>query len=122
RVRGGRRFRGDSRVAIAYQQVRENPVPPSRVDPDVPPWADGIVLKAMAKSPADRYQTAADMRADLQRAASGMPVAAAPPTRFDMYPQTPPMGTGAMIAGATSQIPPAEDSGYPRPAYYYPAP
>jgi tRNA A-37 threonylcarbamoyl transferase component Bud32 len=69
-------FTGDSPVAIAYQHVRENPVPPSRVDPDVPPWADGIVLKAMAKSPADRYQTAADMRADLQRAASGVPIAA----------------------------------------------
>jgi len=64
-------FTGDSPVAIAYQHVRENPVPPSRVDPDVPPWADAIVLKAMAKSPAGRYQTAGDMRADLQRAASG---------------------------------------------------
>jgi serine/threonine protein kinase len=64
-------FTGDSPVAIAYQHVRENPIPPSRVDPDVPAWADAIVLKAMAKSPADRYQTAADMRADLQRAAAG---------------------------------------------------
>src|SRR5581483_2761689 len=73
-----------------------------------------IVLKAMAKSPADRYQTAGDMRADLQRAASGMPVAAAPPTRFDMYPQnTQRMGnTGTMVAGATSQIPPVEDYDY----------
>ena len=105
-------FTGDSPVAIAYQHVRENPVPPSRVDPDVPPWADAIVLKAMAKSPADRYQTAADMRADLQRAASGLPVAAAPPTRFDMYPQTQRMGTGTMMAGATSQIPPVEDYDY----------
>ena len=105
-------FTGDSPVAIAYQHVRENPVPPSRVDPDVPPWADAIVLKAMAKSPADRYQTAGDMRADLQRAASGMPVAAAPPTRYDMYPQTQRMGTGAMMAGATSQIPPVEDYDY----------
>src|SRR3954462_4535504 len=78
-------FTGDSPVAIAYQHVRENPVPPSRVDPDVPPWADAIVLKAMAKSPADRYQTAPDMRAALRRPASGMPVAAAPPTRYDMY-------------------------------------
>jgi serine/threonine-protein kinase len=102
-------FTGDSPVAIAYQHVRENPVPPSRVDPDVPPWADAIVLKAMAKSPADRYQTAGDMRADLQRAASGMPVAAAPPTRFDMYPQTQRMGAGTMMGGATSQIPPVED-------------
>ena len=105
-------FTGDSPVAIAYQHVRENPVPPSRVDPDVPPWADAIVLKAMAKSPADRYQTAADMRADLQRAASGMPVAAAPPTRLDMYPQTQRMGAGTMMAGATSQIPPVEDYDY----------
>jgi len=114
-------FTGDSPVAIAYQHVRENPVPPSRVDPDVPPWADAIVLKAMAKSPADRYQTAADMRADLQRAASGMPVAAAPPTRFDMYPQhTQRMGnTGTMMAGATSQIPPVEDYDYAGRGYDY---
>ena len=112
-------FTGDSPVAIAYQHVRENPVPPSRVDPDVPPWADGIVLKAMAKSPADRYQTAADMRADLQRAASGMPVAAAPPTRFDMYPQTQRMGAGTMMAGATSQIPPVEDYDYAGRDYDY---
>ena len=105
-------FTGDSPVAIAYQHVRENPVPPSRVDPDVPAWADAIVLKAMAKSPADRYQTAADMRADLQRAASGMPVAAAPPTRLDMYPQTQRLGAGPMMTGATSQIPPVEDYDY----------
>jgi serine/threonine-protein kinase len=114
-------FTGDSPVAIAYQHVRENPVPPSRVDPDVPPWADAIVLKAMAKSPADRYQTAADMRADLQRAASGMPVAAAPPTRFDNYPQhTQRMSnTGTMMAGATSQIPPVEDYDYAGRDYDY---
>jgi eukaryotic-like serine/threonine-protein kinase len=112
-------FTGDSPVAIAYQHVRENPVPPSRVDPDVPPWADAIVLKAMAKAPGDRYQTAADMRADLQRAASGMPVAAAPPTRFDMYPQTQRMGTGTMMAGATSQIPPVEDYDYAGRDYDY---
>jgi eukaryotic-like serine/threonine-protein kinase len=105
-------FTGDSPVAIAYQHVRENPVPPSRVDPDVPAWADAIVLKALAKSPGDRYQTAADMRADLQRAASGMPVAAAPPTRLDMYPQTQRMGAGTMMGGATSQIPPVEDYDY----------
>ena len=65
-------FTGDSPVTIAYKHVRENPVPPSRVDPDVPAWGDIIVLEAIAKSPADRYQTAAEMRADVERAASGM--------------------------------------------------
>jgi beta-lactam-binding protein with PASTA domain/tRNA A-37 threonylcarbamoyl transferase component Bud32 len=104
-------FTGDSPVAIAYQHVRENPIPPSRVDPDVPAWADAIVLKAMAKSPADRYQTAADMRADLQRAASGLPVAAAVPTRVDMYQGTQRMGTDPMT-GRTSAIPPVADYEY----------
>ena len=105
-------FTGDSPVAIAYQHVRENPIPPSQVDPDVPAWADAIVLKAMAKSPADRYQTAADMRADLQRAASGLPVSAAPPTRADLYPRTQRMGPDTMMAGRTSQIPPVADYEY----------
>jgi serine/threonine-protein kinase len=109
-------FTGDSPVAIAYQHVRENPVPPSRVDPDIPRWADAIVLKAMAKAPADRYQSAAEMRADLQRAAQGMPVAAAPPTRVDMYaPRTRQMGADTMMAGATTNIPPVNyDDGYDR--------
>jgi beta-lactam-binding protein with PASTA domain/tRNA A-37 threonylcarbamoyl transferase component Bud32 len=70
-------FTGDSPVAIAYQHVREDPVPPSQVDPQIPHWADAIVLKAMAKSPDDRYQDAAEMRADIQRALQGMPVEAA---------------------------------------------
>jgi serine/threonine-protein kinase len=67
-------FTGDSPVAIAYQHVRENPIPPSRVDPELPAWADPIVLRAMAKDPGERYQTAAEMRSDIQRALSGYPV------------------------------------------------
>src|SRR6201985_3572459 len=61
-------FTGDSPVAIAYQHVREHPVPPSQVDPEIPVWADSIVLKAMATDPADRYQSAAEMQMDVQRA------------------------------------------------------
>ncbi len=67
-------FTGDSPVAIAYQHVREDPIPPSRIDPEIPKWCDAIVLKAMAKDPAQRYQSATEMRGDLQRAMSGMPV------------------------------------------------
>ncbi len=95
-------FTGDSPVAIAYQHVRENPVPPSQIDPEIPRWADAIVLKAMAKSPADRYQNAAEMRADIQRAMSGMPVSA-PPT--EMLQQTGRMGGATMVAPPTSAIP-----------------
>ena len=67
-------FTGDSPVAIAYQHVREEPIPPSQLDPSIPAWADAIVLKSMAKDPAMRYQSAAEMRADIQRALSGMPI------------------------------------------------
>jgi eukaryotic-like serine/threonine-protein kinase len=92
-------FTGDSPVAIAYQHVRENPIPPSRVDPEIPAWADAIVLKAMAKDPAERYQSAAEMRTDIQRALSGVPVAAPPQT--EMYaPGTQRMGPQTMMAGA----------------------
>jgi serine/threonine protein kinase/beta-lactam-binding protein with PASTA domain len=100
-------FTGDSPVAIAYQHVREAPVPPSRIDPELPPWCDAIVLKAMEKDPADRYQSAGEMRNDLQRALSGAPVAASI-HHTEMYNTgTRRMGQqSTQLAGATSAIPP----------------
>src|SRR3954470_17585777 len=71
-------FVGDSPVAVAYQHVREDAVPLSRLNSDVSPAIDAIVLKSMAKNPANRYQSAADMRNDLQRAIAGRPVEATP--------------------------------------------
>jgi serine/threonine-protein kinase len=64
-------FTGDSPVAVAYQHVREDPKPPSSLNSQVSPALDAIVLKAMAKGPANRYQSAAEMRADLVRVLSG---------------------------------------------------
>jgi serine/threonine-protein kinase len=116
-------FTGDSPVAIAYQHVRENPIPPSRLDPSLPSWADSIVLKAMAKSPSDRYQSAAEMQADIQRAASGMQVAAAmqPPTRVDYYDQqrTHQMGPQTMMGVAPTTVSPYQQTGY-QPGYQQP--
>ena len=97
-------FTGDSPVAIAYQHVRENPIPPTRVDPELPGWADSIVLKAMAKDPADRYQSAGEMRNDIQRAISGAPVAAAP-VSGQAYSGTRRMGQSTQLAGRTGAIP-----------------
>ena len=72
-------FRGDSPVSIAYQHVSEMPLPPSQVDPGVTPEVDAVVLHALAKRTDDRYQTAADFRADVERAIAGSPVTAAVP-------------------------------------------
>ena len=73
-------FTGDSPVSVAYQHVREAPVPPSTLDPEVTPGMDAVVLRALAKSPEDRYQTASEMATDIRRLLAGQPVAAALPT------------------------------------------
>ncbi len=64
-------FVGDSPVAVAYQHVREDPVAPSQRHNDISPELDAVVLKALAKNPDNRYQSAAEMRADLVRVHSG---------------------------------------------------
>jgi serine/threonine-protein kinase len=64
-------FLGDSPLAVAYQHVREDPVPPSKRHMGITPELDAVVLKALAKNPDNRYQTAAEMRADLVRVHSG---------------------------------------------------
>jgi len=71
-------FIGDNPVSVAYQHVREDPRPPSELNPDIPPDIDAVVLKALAKNPINRYQSAGEMRADLLRAAAGRPVQATP--------------------------------------------
>jgi len=107
-VTGTPPFTGDSPVAVAYQHVRENAPPPSTINPDVPPELDAIVLKAMAKNPANRYQSAGEMRADLIRAISGRPVLAEPVMLDDEV--TTVLGGGAG-AGQTGAYP--ATAGYP---------
>ncbi len=64
-------FVGDSPVAVAYQHVREDPIPPSQRHEGISPELDAVVLKALAKNPDNRYQTAAEMRTDLVKVHSG---------------------------------------------------
>ncbi len=73
-------FTGDSAVAIAYQHVSEMPAIPSTIDPGVSPEVDAVVMRALAKRADDRYQSASDFRADVERAIAGSPVTAAIPT------------------------------------------
>lgn len=64
-------------MAVAFQHVSQNAAPPSTVNPDVPAELDRIVMKAMAKDPAQRYQSAEALRTDLWRTLQGEPPAAA---------------------------------------------
>jgi eukaryotic-like serine/threonine-protein kinase len=67
-------FVAESPVAVAYQHVREEPQPPSVFNPAVPESVDQVVLHALAKDRATRYQTAAEFRADIEAALAGRPV------------------------------------------------
>ncbi|WP_029253881.1 Stk1 family PASTA domain-containing Ser/Thr kinase [Paraoerskovia marina] len=69
-------FVGDSPVAVAYQHVRETPLKPSDVAPDVPEVLDRITLKALAKDRTDRYSSAGEFRADLDAASRGTAISA----------------------------------------------
>ncbi|HET7388698.1 MAG TPA: Stk1 family PASTA domain-containing Ser/Thr kinase [Nocardioidaceae bacterium] len=69
-------FVGDSPVSVAVQHVRDEPAPPSSLDPELSPEIDAIVMKALTKRIEDRYQSASAMRADIERFLAGKPVVA----------------------------------------------
>lgn len=75
---GGPPFKGDTPLSIAYKHVREDAEKPSIMNPDVPAALDAIVMKALAKNPDNRYQTAREMRDDLQRFVAGEQILATP--------------------------------------------
>ena len=70
-------FKGDSAVTVALKHVNEVPREPAELVPGLPYSMNQIVLKAMAKDPADRYQSAAEFARDLRAAREGGPLAAA---------------------------------------------
>jgi len=69
-------FVGESPVSVAYQHVREQAAPPSTLDDELEPEVDAIVMKALAKPLTERYQSAAAMKADIDRYLAGKPVQA----------------------------------------------
>ncbi|HEY3140406.1 MAG TPA: Stk1 family PASTA domain-containing Ser/Thr kinase [Acidimicrobiales bacterium] len=81
-------FSGENAVAIAYKHVQEAPVAPRRIDPALPETLEAIILKCLAKNPANRYPSAQDMRADLKRYLEGARIMAEPVL-------TPPVDPGA---------------------------
>lgn len=60
-------FPGPSTAEFLAGILSADPVPPTRLNPDVPPSLERVILKSLEKDPALRYQNAADLRADLMR-------------------------------------------------------
>jgi beta-lactam-binding protein with PASTA domain/tRNA A-37 threonylcarbamoyl transferase component Bud32 len=125
-------FTGDTPLEIAMKHLSAVPTPPSEQRPDVPHDLDLVVLRALAKNPDERYQTAEEFDADLTRVAGGLPVGAetadaatavlagsgvlaAAPTAIVTRPP-PPQGTTAPTRPAPpGRTPPAGYYGYEGP-------
>jgi len=88
-------FAGDSPVGIAYKHVHESPVPPRQLDPQLPTALEAIILKCLAKNPANRYPSAEDLRADLRRFREGRGILAEPVMPAAAYASA----TGVLPAG-----------------------
>ncbi len=65
-------FVGDTPVAVAMQHINDAPPPVNELAPDCPPTVVAVLMKAIAKSPADRYQSAREMADALLRAKDGV--------------------------------------------------
>lgn len=76
-------FSGSDRPTLLLQILNEDPRPLRQIDRAIPVELETIVLKATAKSPAERYATAGDMAADLRRYLDEIPILARRPTLVD---------------------------------------
>ena len=75
---GGVPFVGETAVAVAYKHVQETPPLPSTKNPEVPAALDAVVMRALAKNPANRYPSAREFKEDLERVRRGQTVLATP--------------------------------------------
>ena len=101
-------FDAESAVTVALKQVSETPLAPRRRNPAVPPELERIVLRALAKDPADRFADADEFIAALQAVSSRLPtqavIAAAeaaaaslPPVVMRPIPPPRPIDTGVFV-------------------------
>jgi eukaryotic-like serine/threonine-protein kinase len=98
-------FSGDTPVAIAYKHVQEAVTPPTRINPNVPADLEAIDLKALEKTPAGRYASAEDLRADLRRFLEGKPVGARSGAAAAAPGAAAGLAAGATMADATAAVP-----------------
>lgn len=75
---GEKPFTGESTTTIMYKVLREEPVPPSQLNLSLAPELDAVVRKALAKAPAQRFQTGHEFAQALRAAIAGQPEAQAP--------------------------------------------
>ncbi len=71
-VTGQLPFQGETPIGVALKHIQESPPRPSSLNPAVSPGLERVIARAMAKIPADRYETARDMAVDLEKITVGV--------------------------------------------------
>jgi serine/threonine protein kinase len=61
-------FTGDSPIAVGFKQLKEEPQPPRKINPQIPGDVEKVILKALQKDPVMRYRSVTDLKTELQRA------------------------------------------------------
>jgi eukaryotic-like serine/threonine-protein kinase len=110
-------FTGESPVEIAMKHLSDTPRPPSLLRPEIPPDLDMVVLRALAKNPEDRFQTAEEMDAELERVAAGVGV-----TAETADAATAVLSGTALASAPTAIVPPRRPPAQTRPSYRYAEP
>jgi serine/threonine-protein kinase len=107
-------FDGETPVEIAMKHLSTTPKPPSKLRSEVPRELDMVVLRALAKNPDDRYQSADEMEADLERVARGARVSATTVDAATQVLRRPAAAAAAASATAATMIaPPAAAAAAP---------
>ena len=76
-------YTGQDREHLLKQIAFEEPIPPRRIDANIPRELETIILKAMSKDAEDRYASAQELAADLTRYHSDEPIQASPPSAMN---------------------------------------
>ena len=104
-------FSGDTPVEIAMKHLSQTPEPPSKRRAGIPRELDMVVMRALAKDPADRYQSAEEMQADLDRVARGVGIAPETEAAATQIMRSPVTIPGPLSATAATMITPGHRAG-----------
>ena len=96
-ITGALPFEADTPLGIILKHINAPLTPPTELDPDLPMSVDAVIMRALAKDPENRYQTAEEFAADLERCLAGE-------TLDPVSPQiVQPLGSSAAVSGFPGQ-------------------
>jgi hypothetical protein len=99
---GAPAFTADNSIAVALKQMRENPLPPHEVEPNIPVATECAILKCLEKDPAKRFQSIAELESHLR---AGAPAAPPRPLGSATTTSSNRVSTGLPRAAAAAAIP-----------------